>query len=306
MLAIETHGLTRRFGRQTAVDAVDLAIGEGEVFGFLGPNGAGKTTMIRLLTGILRPSLGEASVLGLDVVREPEAVKQRIGYVAQAFGLYLDLTVEENLRFYASLYGGADPGRLSELIEAYGFAEHRRKLARDLSGGYKTRLALITALAHRPSLLFLDEPTAGVDPVTRKELWDLFYAMKGEGTTLFVTTHYMEEAERCDRLAFIFKGQLAAVGTPGEMKNLLADRDVFEIQTPYHPQLVAAIRGLEGVEADNQFGHILRVVCRRHPDNRARLTHAATQCGLDAASVHPGTPSMEDVFVTLTRRGAGS
>ncbi|MBI2058844.1 MAG: ABC transporter ATP-binding protein [Nitrospirae bacterium] len=303
MNTIETHALTKTFGASAAVDRLNLSISEGEVFGFLGPNGAGKTTTIRLLVGILAPSSGEAKVLGFDVVRQSEEVKKRIGYVAQAFGLYPDLTVEENLEFYAWLYNHSDKSRFNELIRAYGFEEHRRKLARELSGGYRTRLALITALAHKPSLLFLDEPTAGVDPVTRKELWDMFYALKGQGTTLFVTTHYMEEAERCDRLAFIYKGKLIALGAPREMKSLLADRDVFEIRTTFRPDVVQAVKNCPGVETFNQFGNTLKVVLRKSRENGTALAKALKPCGLDPASVATAEPTMEDVFVALTHRG---
>lgn len=298
--AIEARGLTKTFGPSRAVDQVDLDISAGEVFGFLGPNGAGKTTTIRLLAGIMEPTSGDARVLGFSVVREPENVKRHIGYVAQAFGLYGDLTVDENLKFYASLYGAADTMYMNELVERYGFAEHRRKLARDLSGGYRTRLALITALAHHPRLLFLDEPTAGVDPVTRKELWDLFYELKGGGTTLFVTTHYMEEAERCDRLAFIYRGRLVAAGPPNEMKEALTDRDVFEVETVYKPEIVEALRALPRVETFNQFGSVLRVILARDAGNHGALCGALGRCGIPESRVRTGRPTMEDVFVCLT------
>ncbi|MBW2390406.1 MAG: ABC transporter ATP-binding protein, partial [Deltaproteobacteria bacterium] len=219
--AISTHGLTRRFGDRTVVDALDLEVPSGQIFGFLGPNAAGKSTTIRMLAGILKPSDGEGSVLGFDLYREAERIKRRIGYVAQQFGLYDNLTAAENLDFYASLYGAAEPTALARLIERYGFVPYRDVQAKNLSGGFRQRLALICALTHAPQLLFLDEPTAGVDPGVRKELWDFFYELADSGTTLFVTTHYMEEAERCDRLAFIHHGRLIADDTPEGIKQAL-------------------------------------------------------------------------------------
>lgn len=298
--AISTHGLTRRFGDRTVVDALDLEVPSGQIFGFLGPNAAGKSTTIRMLAGILKPSDGEGSVLGFDLYREAERIKRRIGYVAQQFGLYDNLTAAENLDFYASLYGGAEPTALARLIERYGFAPHRDVQAKNLSGGFRQRLALICALTHAPQLLFLDEPTAGVDPGVRKELWDFFYELADSGTTLFVTTHYMEEAERCDRLAFIHHGRLIADDTPEGIKQALVARDVFRVGCRYEPEVVARARRLEGVEMVNQFGDALRLVIARGRYDEAALKQALGFEERPEVAIERDRPTIEDVFVTLT------
>ncbi|MDF1505541.1 ABC transporter ATP-binding protein [Roseisolibacter sp. H3M3-2] len=218
--AVETRGLRRAFGALVAVAGLDLTVRRGEVFGLLGPNGSGKTTTIRMLCGLLAPSAGTATVVGHDVVREPEAVKRAIGYMSQKFGLYDDLTVAENLDFYASVYGlrgAARAARVAELLDGLGLAARAGQLAGTLSGGWKQRLALACATAHRPRLLFLDEPTAGVDPAARRRFWAAIRALAAEGTTVLVTTHYMDEAARCDRLAFMARGALIAVGTSAEI-----------------------------------------------------------------------------------------
>ncbi len=300
--ALSARGLTRRFGATTAVDRIDLELRPGEIFGFLGPNGAGKTTTIRMLCGILTPSDGTAQVLGFDVARDPEEVKRRIGYVSQQFGLYGDLSVDENVRFYADIYSATDRAYREHLLEHYGFADKRRRLARDLSGGYKQRLALVCALTHRPRLVFLDEPTAGVDPVTRKELWDLFYSLTSDRTTLFVTTHYMEEAERCDRVAFIFRGRLVLNDAPDRVKAHLGERDLFHVRCRYDPQLVARARALPGVETVNQFGTTLRLIIDRGRFNPATLAAALGWPTITEAQILPTEPTMEDVFVNLTSR----
>jgi len=299
---IQARKLTRRFRDVVGLEGLDLDVRRGEVFGLLGPNGAGKTTTLRLLTGIMRPTSGCVRVLGVDVVRDPERAKSQIGYVAQAVGLYGDLSVEEHLEFYAALYGRPDRQLLDQLVERYGFSSLRSRLARDLSGGYRTRLALLTALVHRPAVLFLDEPTSGVDPVTRKELWDLFYSLKGEGVTLLVSTHYMEEAERCDRLAFLVQGRLAALGTPVEVKCAVADRDVFEVRTSYQPEVAARLVGLPGFDTFNQFGSVLRVICRKGSVTTESLADWLAPLDATPPEVRVGEPTLEDAFVILTRR----
>ncbi len=219
-VAIETVELHKRFGSLVAVQSLSLSIRRGEVFGLLGSNGSGKTTTIRMLTGLMAPTSGQATVAGIDVVRNPEVVRHRLGYMSQRYGLYDDLTVEENLRFYAGLYGlvGSEGRRrVEEQIADLDFTERRRQLAGTLSGGWKQRLSLACATSHRPDVLFLDEPTAGVDPAARRHFWEVIRAMAAGGTTILVTTHYMDEAERCERLAILWRGRLEAVGTPRDI-----------------------------------------------------------------------------------------
>ena len=218
--AVETRGLRKAFGSLVAVEGLDLSIARGEVFGMLGPNGSGKTTTIRMLCGLLQPSAGTARVVGFEVTTHSEAIRQRIGYMSQRYGLYDDLTVEENLRFYATVYGlhGRErTERLQAHLADHGLVAHRRQLAGTLSGGWKQRLALACATAHRPEMLFLDEPTAGVDPAARRKFWETIYELAARGTTILVTTHYMDEAARCQRLAFLSRGHLIGVGTPEEI-----------------------------------------------------------------------------------------
>ena len=218
--AVVVHGLRKAFGTMVAIEGLDLTIHRGEVFGLLGPNGSGKTTTIRMLCGLMLPTAGSATVVGFDIVREAEQIRRRIGYMSQRFGLYDDLTVTENLTFYASIYGlhGAERrARVAELLDELGLRERTAQLAGTLSGGWKQRLALACATAHRPAMLFLDEPTAGVDPASRRLFWQRIYALAEQGTTILVTTHYMDEAERCQRLAFLSRGKLIAVGTVAQV-----------------------------------------------------------------------------------------
>jgi ABC-2 type transport system ATP-binding protein len=218
--AIRTEGLHKRFGDLVAVEKLDLAVRRGEIFGLLGANGSGKTTTIRMLTGLMPPTAGHAEVAGIDVIKQPEAVRRRLGYMSQRYGLYDDLTVEENLRFYAGLYGlvGTEGHRrVEELLAELAFQPHRRQLAGTLSGGWKQRLSLACATAHRPDVLFLDEPTAGVDPAARRHFWEVIRGLAAGGTTILVTTHYMDEADRCERLAMLWRGRLVAMGEPHEI-----------------------------------------------------------------------------------------
>jgi ABC-2 type transport system ATP-binding protein len=218
--AVVTRGLTKRFGSLVAVDGLDLAIRQGEVFGLLGPNGSGKTTTIRMLCGLMQPTAGSATVVGFDIGRQAEQIRRRIGYMSQRYGLYDDLTVEENLRFYAGIYGlkGAERSRrIEELLDDLDLRARVKQLAGTLSGGWKQRLSLACAIAHRPAMLFLDEPTSGVDPASRRLFWQKIYALASQGTTILVTTHYMDEAERCQRLAFLSRGHLIALGTVTEV-----------------------------------------------------------------------------------------
>jgi ABC-2 type transport system ATP-binding protein len=229
---VVVHGLRKTFGTFVAVEGLDLTIHRGEVFGLLGPNGSGKTTTIRMLCGLMVPSGGSATVVGFDVVREAEQIRRRIGYMSQRFGLYDDLTVTENLTFYASVYGlhGAERrARVAELLDELGLRERTAQLAGTLSGGWKQRLALACATAHRPAMLFLDEPTAGVDPASRRLFWQRIYALAEQGTTILVTTHYMDEAERCQRLAFLSRGKLIAVGTVAEVLEHFHQRTIEDV-----------------------------------------------------------------------------
>ena len=218
--SIETKGLRKTYGDLVAVEGLDLDVRRGEVFGLLGPNGSGKTTTIRMLTGLVRPTSGHATVVGFDVIESPEKVRQRIGYMSQRFGFYEDLTVTENIRFYAGiygLYGGDKRARVEEQLRVYALDQRATQLAGTLSGGWKQRLALACATVHRPDLVFLDEPTAGVDPAARRLFWDMIKLQAAGGTTMIVTTHYMDEAERCERLAFLSRGHLIGIGTPAEI-----------------------------------------------------------------------------------------
>lgn len=231
-LAVHVRGLTRRFGDFTAVDGLDLDVREGEIFGFLGANGAGKTTAIRMLCGLLQPSSGSATVAGVEVGRHARELKRRIGYMSQRFSLYDDLTVDENVEFFGGIYGleGAPlRERSEELLPLLGLADRRRTQAGDLPLGYKQRLALGCSLLHRPRVLFLDEPTGGVDPVARRRFWDLIYAQAAAGTTVFVTTHYMDEAEYCGRVSIMVQGKLVALDTPGGLKALTGGRDMQDV-----------------------------------------------------------------------------
>jgi len=230
--AIHCGGLRKVFGHLAAVQGLDLTVARGEVFGLLGPNGSGKTTTIRMLTGLMAPTSGHATVDGVDVTEAPEQVRRRIGYMSQRFGLYDDLTVEENMRFYASVYGLRGEGRarrLEELMTELGLGERLHQMAGTLSGGWKQRLALACATAHRPRVLFLDEPTAGVDPAARRQFWDLIYAYARQGITILVTTHYMDEAERCHRLAFLSRGHLIALGTAEEVRRQFGQPSIEDV-----------------------------------------------------------------------------
>lgn len=301
-VTIETQNLTRLFGDFIAVDKLDLSITSGEIFGLLGPNAAGKSTTIRLLAGILRPDSGAASILGLDLFTQTESIKQRIGYVAQQFALYPDLTVYENITFYAGLYGVTDKHRLQQLLELYDLTQFRDKSAGLLSGGFKRRLAIACATAHDPEVIFLDEPTAGIDPVTRKELWDLFYSLATGGKTLFVTTHYMEEAERCNRLAFLNHGKLVAQGSPLEIRSSLTDRHVYSSEIAHDPALTDALMKIADVLMVNQFGSELRIITKTSvmPGQLQEIIDAYHK---DSSALRLVTPSIEDAFMSLTSNG---
>jgi ABC-2 type transport system ATP-binding protein len=299
---IAARNLTVRFDAFTAVDHVSLSVAPGEVFGLLGPNGAGKTTLIRALCGLLPLAEGEVRLFGQDVTQGPEQAREQIGYMSQKFSLYADLTAEENMDFYAGIYGlyGAEAARRKdELITLTGLGPYLGRTASRLSGGWKQRLALVCALLHRPRLVFLDEPTAGVDPVARRELWNLLFQLAAEGITPFVTTHYMDEAERCARVGYLYQSRLLAVGTPQELKALPAVTPLgtrrLEIIGPDSAGLLARLRGRPGVREATIFGQSVHALVDEG--------NLLGPLGPDV-TVRPAMPTLEDVFVTLANASA--
>jgi ABC-2 type transport system ATP-binding protein len=297
--------LERRFGDLVAVRDVSLRVERGEVFGVLGPNGAGKSTTIRMLCGLLDPSGGKATVVGYDVAREPEKVKQNIGYMTQRFSLYEDLSVVENLEFYASIYGVPRKrrrARVDEVVVTTGLEDRRKQLAGTLSGGWKQRLALACSTIHEPPLLFLDEPTAGVDPVSRRAFWERIHAIAAEGTTIVVTTHYMDEAERCHRLAFIFKGGVLDIGTPEEV----VDRRglaVVELEVDDVRAATDVLEHAPEIEECAHFGHLLRVATKAS-DPMKTVRSLVESKGVTIVSAHAGRPNVEDAFVSMVREAS--
>lgn len=288
--------LTKKFNQHTAVNNVSLSVSEGQIFGLLGPNAAGKTTTIRMLCGIIEPSHGHITIAGKHV----DQAKQDFGYVSQYFGQYEELSVWENLRFYAHIYGIKDEARLSELVERYALERFKHQRAGSLSGGYQRRLALVCALVHDPKVLFLDEPTAGIDPTTRKLLWDDFYALSVEGKTLFVTTHYMEEAQRCHQLAFLSAGKIVAQGSPSSIKNALGEVTVYACELPYQPALRSHLLNTKDVLLINQFGDELRILTRSNLKQSA-LENSINEVTKTNVSLHVSKPNLEDVFIALTQ-----
>ena len=301
--AVRADGLTRRFDSFVAVDHVTFEIPTGAIWGFLGPNGAGKSTTIRMLCGILEPSEGRASVLGYDVARDPEQIKARIGYMSQRFSLYDDLTVQENLAFYAGVYG---LGRveahsaIAEWVARAGLQGRERELTGELSGGYRQRLAFGCAVLHRPRMVFLDEPTSGVDPVSRRSFWDLIDEFALSGITIMVTTHYMDEAEHCDTLAFIFGGRIIASGTPAEIKRRMPGA-LLEIRADPIERALDALRSVPDVRDVALFGRAIHVTVESGAAaDRLRASLAAA--GVAVEGIRPVRPSLEDAFVSLVER----
>jgi ABC-2 type transport system ATP-binding protein len=301
--AIRARGLTKRFGRVVAVNELDLTVSRGEVYGFLGPNGSGKSTTIRMLCGLLLPSGGEIDVLGCSIPRDAEALKRRIGYMTQKFSLYEDLTVAENLAFLAAVHDVARArarARIDELLERYWLTERRDQLAGTMSGGQKQRLALAGTVLHKPDLLFLDEPTSAVDPQSRREFWDSLFELADAGTTLLVSTHYMDEAERCTRLAILDAGRIVADGTPHDlMANLPGRTLLVESDDPRSAQ--RALANLPGVIALAQIGTSLRVLASADAELERRVAEQL-RAERVAAQVNPVSPNLEDVFVAATRK----
>jgi len=307
-LGIEARGISRDFGHFRALDGVSLAVPPGEIFGLLGPNGSGKSTLIRILCGLLSPSEGAGTVDGLDVVSEAEAIRRRIGYVPQRFSLYEDLTVDENLDFFAAVYGLSGARRRERFewaVDLTGLAPYRRRLAGQLSGGWKQRLSLAAALMHRPRVLFLDEPTAGIDPVARRELWNLLFSLAAEGVTLLVTTHYMDEAERCGTVAYLYLSKLLVVGRPDELLRLPAvtpagTRRVEAACAEGAAAVMSASRELPYVVEVTIFGNALHLLVGGGVDD-ATVARDLERAADAAVEVRPIEPSLEDVFVRLTR-----
>lgn len=304
-LAVEAHSLGKRFGGVVAVDGLDLAVPEGEIVGLVGPDGAGKTTTLRILAGILSPDTGSARVVGYDVRRDPEAVKARLGYLPQRFALYRDLTVAENIAYFADLYSvprSAWLPRQKELLEITRLAPFRNRLAFALSGGMRQKLALICALIHRPRLLLLDEPTTGVDPLSRRDFWRILYELPRQGVTVLITTPYMDEASRCNRVAFMHQGRLLVQDTPPALRSAL-DRRILELRC--RPQHAAReeLKGHPAVESVEVFGERLHVVLRPEAAPDAVLVHLAA-AGISCQDRREVAPSLEDVFVALTAQGA--
>jgi ABC-2 type transport system ATP-binding protein len=300
---IHTEHLSRRFGSLVAVEDVSLDVQRGEVFGVLGPNGAGKSTTIRMLCGILAPSGGRGTVVGFDIEREAERIKLHIGYMTQRFSLYDDLSVLENLWFFAGIYGLAGKrrrARVEDVIAKIGLGDRRKQLAGTLSGGWKQRVALASATIHEPPLLFLDEPTAGVDPVSRREFWDQIHRIASAGTTVVMTTHYMDEAERCHRLAFIFRGRLLDVGTPAEIVERRA-LTVAELDVERTTEAAERLRARSDIDAVSHFGHTLRVATRAA--DAAALIRGALD-GLALRDYREMRPTVEDAFVSMVRQEA--
>ncbi len=302
-VVIRTEHLERRFGELVAVRDVSLEVHRGEIFGVLGPNGAGKSTTIRMLCGILDPSGGRGTVVGYDIQKEPERIKERIGYMTQRFSLYEDLSVEENLRFYAGIYGlsfAARRARIEKVLEASGLLPRRKQLAGTLSGGWKQRVALASATIHEPPLLFLDEPTAGVDPVSRRQFWDQIHRIAAEGTTVLVTTHYMDEAERCHRLAFIFNGRLLSVGTPEEV---VAARSLSVLEAEVAAPVRAAdeLRKLPETDEVMHLGHRIRIATRGVSDVETWVRARLEAAGIGLVSARVVRATVEDAFVSTVR-----
>ncbi|MGB7846674.1 MAG: ABC transporter ATP-binding protein [Candidatus Acidiferrum sp.] len=302
---LATH-LVRRFGALTAVNDVSFRVEKGEIFGFLGPNGSGKTTVIKMLTGLLPLSSGDAAVQGIDVRKDPEGVRENIGYMSQNFSLYTDLTVTENLTFYGRIYG-LSPERLrkrmDEIVQLNGLSPYLNRLAAQLSGGWKQRLALGCAMLHEPTLIFLDEPTAGIDPVARRQLWDLLFELSAHGITFFVTTHYMDEAERCSHVAYIYFGKVIADGTPDALRELPDVRPQgtyrVEITAPQVTRALRAARTIPGIRSATIFGQSVHALIDDHLD-LDQLRAQLLKNDVVVAEIRPLAPTLEDVFVELT------
>jgi ABC-2 type transport system ATP-binding protein len=300
MPVVITENLTRRFGDFVAVDHVSFRVEAGEIVGYLGPNGSGKTTTIRMLLGLYEPSEGKATVLGFDAFRQSEEVRKRAGYMSQKFALYDDLTVWENLSFYGGIYGIHDRKRIEETLALVGLAGHGSELARAISAGWRQRLALAIALVHQPKLIFLDEPTSGVDPSARRSFWDLIYTLAAQGVTVFVTTHYMDEAEYCGRVGMMRDGKLLALDTPAALKEKVVRGDVWELRAEPLETALNACETCTGVLRVGLAGDHLRMITERGM-KEITLRLELESAGLTVAALERGEPTLEDVFLSLAK-----
>ena len=300
--AVEIDNLVKTFGAFVAVDHVSLRVPKGEIFGFLGPNGAGKSTTIRMLCGLLTPTSGRGMVGGFDVATEPEQIRRNIGYMSQRFSLYDDLTVEENIDFFSGMYGvtrALRPGRKDYVLRMAGLTERRSALTRTLSGGWKQRLALGCAILHDPPVLFLDEPTSGVDPIARGTFWGLIHDLSQTGHTIFVSTHYMDEAEYCHRLALMYRGKVIALGPPSELKKGLTAHTLLRLDSSDPLGTMRALEGIEGVRDVAVFGGGLHVTIDDGDRMQQRIRQALGAAGIEVRRLERIDPSMEDVFVAM-------
>jgi ABC-2 type transport system ATP-binding protein len=307
-LPVQVRELSRRFGDFTAVDAVTFDVHPGEIFGFLGPNGAGKTTTIKMLTGLLAPTEGEGRVAGYDIRRERPAIKRSIGYMSQKFSLYTDLTVDENIELFGGLYGVTGDrfrARREWILSMAGLEEAEDRVTEDLPLGWKQRLALGCAMVHEPPILFLDEPTSGVDPVARRRFWDLIDDMAAGGTTVFVSTHYMEEAEYCHRLALMNRGRLIALDAPRALRDRVVE-PILQVRTDDAPRAVEALVGAPGILEAAMFGRLLHVTVEEAEGGRETVRRILEDAGRTVEDMHPVEPSLEDVFVSLVRAEGGA
>ena len=306
--AVVADALTRVFGDFVAVDHVSFAVATGEVFGFLGPNGAGKTTTIKMLSGLLQPTSGRASVAGFDVGTQTEAIKRNIGYMSQLFSLYSDLTVLENIAFFSGLYGLPRASRIERrdwVLEVAGLENQAKRLTGELSLGFKQRLALGCAVLHQPPILFLDEPTSGVDPLARRRFWELIHTLTLSGTTVFVSTHYMEEAEYCDRLALMNRGKLIALDTPAKIRGRMPDT-LLELQTDDGPRAVEALQGLPTILETALYGRAVHIAVRDESVARVEIASRLVERGLVLRQLEVIAPSLEDAFVAEVRAAGGA
>ena len=306
--AIEVKGLRKTFGDFVAVNAIDLSVGRGEIFGFLGPNGSGKTTTIRMLCGTIEANGGSAKIMGYDIDSEAEQVRLNIGYMSQKFSLFQDLTVEENLRFYSGIYGLSDEKfaeRRTYILKMADLEGRENELTGNLSVGWKQRLALGCATIHEPKLIFLDEPTSGVDPNARRQFWELLYELANTGVTLFVTTHYMDEATHCNRLAFIYRGNIIADGTPHEIKAQLAADTILQLEVSDGEGALSALKDHPLVDEVYMQGALLNVNVGEHSAEQADLPAFLGNAGFEVTHIEPVEPTLEDAFVHLVTMQGG-